>query len=67
MIIQVNKLGLAAFIKLKGATLLKYENRYFFFETLKGLSEWDVEYANSCCSKHDSELMNLRRFIPPRG
>ena len=63
MIVEIRRLGLAAYIKMVGTPLLKYENRVFYFETERTAEEWEVEYSNSCCSRHDSELCELRKFL----
>lgn len=61
-IFKVRQLGLAAYIKMKGAILIKYDSGFFTFESTKSLDDWNVEYTNSCCSLHDSELCKLRRI-----
>ncbi|MGW8177420.1 MAG: hypothetical protein ACWGQW_01270 [bacterium] len=63
--VETRKLGLAAYIKMKGGELVKYANNKFTFEVEDGgtESEWEVRYLNSCCHKHDTELMNLRKLI----
>jgi hypothetical protein len=69
MEIKVKRLGLAAYVKMCGAGFIAHEKdkstgRYVFvFESDKSLPEWEVEYANSCCSLHDSEVMSLRKFM----
>lgn len=69
MVINTHRLGLAAFMKMKGCTLLRFENRRFFFETDRDLTEWEIDYSNSCCYRHDLELCELRKLYPssPRG
>ena len=61
--IQINQLGLAAYVKLKGAKLLKVENKVFHFESSRSTVDWRTEYANSECMKHDSLVCDLRNFI----
>jgi hypothetical protein len=63
MNIQVTQLGLAAYIQMKGAKLLKVEGRHFHFESDKTLSAWKVEYANSECSRHDALVCELRSHL----
>lgn len=69
MEIKVKRLGLAAYVKMSGASFIAHEKdpdtrRYMFvFDSNKSLAEWEVEYANSCCSLHDSEVMSLRKFM----
>jgi hypothetical protein len=63
MIIAVNQLGLAAYIKMHGATLLQVRGKTFSFETEVPLSEWRVRYSNSCCFLHDTVLCELRQHL----
>lgn len=63
MRVVTNKLGLAAFMKMKGAQLITCQNKEFEFETEKSFKEWLLEYNNSCCCLHDSELMKLRALL----
>lgn len=61
------KLGLAAYIKMCGATLKKIDRAkgYYVFNDKSGKSikQWEMEYMNSCCHRHDTELVNLRRLM----
>lgn len=61
--IAVTHLGLAAYIKMKGATLLRVVGREFTFSSDKSLDDWRVEYNNSCCMRHDSIVCELRHFL----
>lgn len=63
MRVAVNQLGLAAFIKMKGAVLLGVEGKTFVFESDRSVADWRVEYNNSCCMKHDSLVCELRHFL----
>jgi len=63
MQIEVQQLGLAAYIKMKGATLLKVENKVFHFESDKTTSEWRSQYANSESMQHDALVCDLRNFL----
>jgi len=70
--VKVKRLGLAAYMKLNGAQFRGHSplpnfKGNFLFDTDKSLKEWEVEYLNSCCSKHDSEVMTLRKFINVGG
>lgn len=65
--IAVGKLGLAAYIKMKQGGLLRYTNGNFFFRSGKSLHDWEIEYANSCCARHDSEVCELRKFLRTSG
>lgn len=62
-VVKVKQLGLAAFMKMKGATLLSVEDKQFMFETDHAESEWRLLYSNSCCNKHDSIVCDLRQFL----
>lgn len=61
--IEVSRLGLAAFVKMHDGKLVKYEAGKFYFESDRSVSDWEVDYTNSCCSRHDAELMNLRKLM----
>lgn len=61
--LKVKQLGLAAYIKQHGIELLEVSDGYFIFNTTATLNEWRTKYANSCCSKHDSMVCELRQFI----
>lgn len=61
--LEIRKLGLAAYIKMKGGKLIEYKNSRFVFESDRTESDWEVEYLNSCCHRHDTELINLRKLI----
>lgn len=60
MILKIRKLGLAAYIKMHGAVLKDVKGNVFMFESEKSETEWEVEYLNSCCHRHDTELIHLR-------
>jgi len=62
-VIKVRQLGLAAYIKVNGAKLIGIEERHFMLESDKTLEEWRLEYNNSCCSKHDAEVCEMRYFL----
>ncbi len=63
MLIAVNQLGLAAYIKMKGAKLTGVVGKTFTFESDKSVSEWRVEYNNSCCMQHDVWVCELRNHL----
>lgn len=63
MIIEVTHLGLAAYIKMSQAQLVRVEGKSFFFETNRSLNDWRVAYNNSCCIRHDAVVCELRDFI----
>lgn len=65
MRIEIKTLGLAAYVKMENGGFVSYdaEQRVFTFDSDKSAEEWEIGYANSCCSRHDSELMSLRRFM----
>lgn len=62
-LIEVNQLGLAAYIKMKGVPLVKVEGRTFVFESEKPVGVWRVEYNNSCCMRHDVLVCELRHHL----
>jgi len=61
---RTKDVGLAAFMDLHGCHLLRFESGVFVFscEEGKDLTYWEVQYSNSCCSKHDDRVMRLRKF-----
>ena len=65
MEIRTRNLGLAAYIKIQGGTLLEFQtdNRVFVFDSEKSENEWNVLYLGSESYKHDSELMGLRKLF----
>lgn len=63
MRIAVNQLGLAAYIKMKGATLVGVEGKTFVFESELSVYDWRVAYNNSCCMVHDTLVCELRQHI----
>lgn len=66
MQIQVPQLGLAAYVKMMGATLLKVDGKTFHFESDKTTQEWRALYANSESMRHDSLVCDLRLFLRPQ-
>ena len=70
MTLRTKKLALAAYLKMHGATFQGHQDGQFVFaqdEAGKDIDAWQVEYLNSCCHKHDTELVNLRSLLPRRG
>lgn len=67
MIVETRKLGLAAFIKMHGGELKSVQNETNTFafedESGKDATAWELEYMNSCCHRHDTELVNLRKLL----
>lgn len=67
MIVETRKLGLAAYIKMQGASLesVQSDSNTFAFEDGSGkdVKAWELEYMNSCCHRHDTELVNLRKLL----
>ena len=67
MSLETRKLGLAAYIKMHGGVLKGLDgatNTFVFVdETDKTIHEWELAYVNSCCHRHDTELVNLRKLI----
>jgi len=69
-VVTTRKLGLAAYIKMHGGQLLDFEQdtNMFTFKVMsesvgKSVQNWEFEYLNSCCYRHDSELVNLRKLM----
>jgi hypothetical protein len=69
MEVRVKRLGLAAYIKMNGAEFKGHEadpktgKGEFVFESDKTARKWEIEYSNSCCNQHDSEVMSLRKLM----
>ena len=63
MVIYTSNLGLAAFVKMNKEKFVGYNDKNFQFESDKTIDQWEVEYLNSCCKQHDSELVMLRNYI----
>jgi hypothetical protein len=45
---------------------IKPETNTFRFDTgedKKSVDQWEFEYVNSCCHRHDTELVNLRKLM----
>jgi len=66
MKLEIGNLGLAAYMKMMGCKLNKVNGKVFVFELSEnGMSEeeWRIQYFNSCCFRHDTELMMLRKLI----
>lgn len=63
--IKVRDLGLAAYIKMVGGRLIRFEERMIVFRVKedKTVNDYRMEYLNTCCFRHDSELMTLRKLI----
>jgi hypothetical protein len=67
-VIETKDLGLAAYVKSRGFRLLSCENRVFKLESVENISsraEMEIEYSNSCCRQHDSNVMSLRQLLTP--
>jgi len=64
-LLEIDNLGLAAFMKMNGLKLVKVIGKCFVFDERDGMSEeeWKIKYLNSCCFRHDTELMMLRKLI----
>ena len=65
MILEIDNLGLAAYMKMNGSKLIRVDGKKFVFEESDGMSEeeWRIKYFNSCCFRHDTELMMLRKLV----
>lgn len=63
MTVKVKQLGLAAYIKMSGAKLVRVEDRFFVIETDVPLEEWRLRYNDSCCMRHDSLVCEMRNFL----
>jgi hypothetical protein len=67
-VIETKDLGLAAFVKSRGFKLIGCENRVFKLENVDSTAsraEMEIEYTNSCCRQHDSNVMSLRQLLTP--
>lgn len=62
MNVQVTQLGLAAYMKLKGAKLLAVHGRSFVFETDVPLRQWHQDYDSSESKAHDAIVCDFRSY-----
>jgi uncharacterized protein YaiI (UPF0178 family) len=70
MDIVTNDLGLAAFMKMKGLRLISCIGRVFTFDGTDDSElqrALEIEYANSCCRQHDSNVVYLRSMVGPQS
>lgn len=69
-VLETRKLGLAAYMKMMGAEIEKVipaTNTFVLRHTSgKSLHEWELEYINTDCYRHDTELVHLRRLLRGR-
>jgi hypothetical protein len=62
-LITTRKLGLAAYLKIKGAQLVEKNPEGFHFESsVKTKKQWEVEYANSEAALFNSALIELNQL-----
>lgn len=66
MQVTVRELGLAAYLRVSGCRFLGYVDDHFVFESERDRENWEVEYLNSLCYRHDSEIMTLRKLMKRR-
>ena len=76
---QTRDLGLAAYILSKGYNLYRCEDKYFIFtsciepensekrESCEEFEMLSVEYVNSCCRKHDANVLFLKSLLTMKG
>lgn len=62
-LINVKHLGLAAYIQMNGASLVKVDNGVFVFDSDRVVQDWRIAYNNSCCMRHDATVCELRKFL----
>lgn len=60
ILVHTKKLGLAAYIIMKGGVVQNFHKKTFSINTNKSLEEWEIEYRESCCSSHDKLVCDLR-------
>jgi len=62
--ISVDKLGLAAYMKMKGCQVVRVQPRAIIFDIddQKDMQAWTLEYSQSCCRLHDFNLCDLRNM-----
>jgi len=59
MQIKTKKIALAAYIKMQ-TPLVTINGGSFVFNSEIPIDEWEIRYYNSCCYKHDSQVIALR-------
>jgi hypothetical protein len=59
--VKTGKLGLAAYIVMKGAKLTSITDKgVFILQSDKTLQEWEELYFQSCCKEHDTKVVEMR-------
>ena len=62
-IFKTTDLGVAAYIKLKGLTLIGHERNEFIFADPNGEAKsLVIEFANSECNRFDHEIRSLKKM-----
>jgi len=62
MRLEVTSLGLAAYMYIMGCAVVEKHGGVFIIETEKELREWEIDYINSDCYKHDQAVLSLKRL-----
>lgn len=62
MVIKINNIGLAAYIRINSCQLIGYEDGKFLIESDKPIIEWKIEYDNNICSRRDQAIHSLRSY-----
>lgn len=63
MVVHIKQLGLAAFVRMRGAKLLQVEGKVFVFESDMTVTQWKAAYMNSECQQHDALVCELRDIV----
>lgn len=62
-IVETKRLGLAAYLHMKGCELVSIKKGVFSFRSEKSLSDWEIIYQNSESSRHDMCVCELRKLM----
>lgn len=61
MLVEVQRLGLAVYMKNHGCKLVRVGDRRAFMESDKAVDDWEIEYLNSVEYKHDVDVINIKK------
>lgn len=62
MRLEIANLGLAAYMYIMGCIVIEKKGGFFVMESEREVADWEIEYLNSLCYKHDQALLSLKRL-----
>jgi hypothetical protein len=65
LVLEINDIALAAYMKMSGCEFIAYDGSKFKFKnpSERSIDDWSLEYTNSCCCSHDNQLLQLRNMV----